>query len=125
MSNESLTEAISHWESTMESLPAPMETLRRIDPSALEAYTAWRQWVMTSRPDGLDPETKHLIFSILDVAAGNHEGAVNHGKAARRAGLQSQAYLEALVLTLMTAGIATWGRTGYHVVQEVYPEHFE
>jgi alkylhydroperoxidase/carboxymuconolactone decarboxylase family protein YurZ len=124
MSEESTNEAVSHWESTMEDLPAPMEVLRKIDPTALEAYTQWRQWVLTSRSDGLDRKTKHLIFSILDVAAGNKEGAINHGRAARRNGLESKAYLEALVLTFMTVGIATWGGTGYHVIQEVYPEVF-
>jgi alkylhydroperoxidase/carboxymuconolactone decarboxylase family protein YurZ len=124
MSDETTESAISHWESTMESLPAPMEALRKIDETALQAYTQWRQWVLTSRGDGLDQKTKHLIFSILDVAEGNAEGAINHGKAARRNGLESKAYLEALVLTFMTVGIATWGRTGYHVIQEVYPEEF-
>lgn len=124
MAEDRVQDAVSHWESTMEALPAPMETLRQIDPTALEAYTQWRQWVLTERPDGLDRKTKHLIFSILDVAAGNKEGAVNHGRAAARHGLESQAYLEALVLTFMTVGIATWGGTGYHVIREVYPEKF-
>lgn len=124
MSNENIQDAVSHWESTMESLPGPMETLRMIDPTALEAYTQWRQWVLAERPDGLDRKTKHLIFSILDVAAGNTEGAVNHGRAAARHGLGAEAFLEALVLTFITMGIATWGRTGHHVIREVFPESF-
>lgn len=124
MNEDENIDAVSHWESTMESLPAPMETLRQIDPTALEAYTQWRQWVLSDRPDGLDRKTKHLIFSILDVAAGNMEGAINHGRAAARHGLQSEAYLEALVLTLITSGIATWGGTGHHVIRQVFPEKF-
>lgn len=117
MSEDDVTAGVEHFEATMGSLPAPMVTFVREAPEAFEGYIAMRTWLMRDPPAGaLDRKIKHLIFCLLDVALGNLEGAVNHARAAVRSGLTIDELTAGVVQVYMTCGVATWGRTGYKVI---------
>lgn len=107
----------------MGSLPAPMVTFVREAPEAFTGYIGMRTWLMRPPPEGgLDLKIKHLIFSLLDVNLGNLEGAINHARAARRNGLTMQELTEGVVQVFMTGGVATWGRTGYKLLDALRSE---
>jgi alkylhydroperoxidase/carboxymuconolactone decarboxylase family protein YurZ len=120
MSSEKVTAGIEHFEATMGSLPAPMVTFVREAPEAFEGYMGMRTWLMRDPPEGaLDRKIKHLIFCLLDVALGNLEGATNHARAAVRSGLTIEELTAGIVQVYMTCGVATWGRTGYKVLDAI------
>jgi alkylhydroperoxidase/carboxymuconolactone decarboxylase family protein YurZ len=108
---------VEHFEATMGSLPAPMVTFVREAPEAFEGYIGMRTWLM--KEGNLERKIKHLIFCLLDVNLGNLEGAVNHARAAVRNGLTMGELTEGIVQVFMTGGVATWGRTGYKVLDTI------
>jgi alkylhydroperoxidase/carboxymuconolactone decarboxylase family protein YurZ len=101
----------------MGSLPAPMVTFVREAPEAFEGYIGMRTWLM--KEGNLERKIKHLIFCLLDVNLGNLEGAINHARAAVRNGLTMGELTEGIVQVFMTGGVATWGRTGYKVLDAI------
>jgi alkylhydroperoxidase/carboxymuconolactone decarboxylase family protein YurZ len=108
---------VEHFEATMGSLPAPMVTFVREAPEAFEGYIGMRTWLM--KEGNLERKIKHLIFCLLDVNLGNLEGAINHARAAVRNGLTMGELTEGIVQVFMTGGVATWGRTGYKVLDAI------
>lgn len=117
--DEKVESGVKHFEGTMGHLPPPMKTFLEQAPGAFTGYIQMREWLMQEGDGRLPLKTKHLIFCLLDVAFGNHKGAVNHARAAMRRGLTGAELTEGIVQVFMTAGVATWGRTGYEVLEEV------
>jgi len=107
-----------HFAATMGSVPAPIVTMVREAPEAFAGYIEIRTWLMRTPEEGghLEKKINHLIFCLIDVNLGNLEGAVNHARAAIRNGLTMGELTEGVIQVFMTGGIATWGRTGYKLL---------
>jgi alkylhydroperoxidase/carboxymuconolactone decarboxylase family protein YurZ len=107
--------AVEHFNRTLETIPEPIAVLVDEMPELLDAYVEFRKIVMTDRDDGLDLPTKELLFVVLDVAFDNEPGAMNHLRAALKAGVTPTQLLEALLEVWIVGGIQTWGKSGHRV----------
>lgn len=94
-------------------IPDPIYLLGSLDSPFFEAYISARDAVMEDAPGGLSRAEKELILMVLDVVSQNEEAAVFHGRHAMRLGAEPRALLEALLLTFLVGGAATWGTVGY------------
>jgi alkylhydroperoxidase/carboxymuconolactone decarboxylase family protein YurZ len=119
--SEDVDAGMDHFTATMGNVPAPIVTMVREAPEAFEGYIGMRTWLMRTPEDGghLEKKINHLIFCLIDVNLGNLEGAVNHARAAVRNGLTMGELTEGVIQVLMTGGIATWGRTGYKLLDTI------
>ncbi len=68
-------------------VPPPIAAMNEADPQVLEGYLTMREAIMASREDGLPFKYKELVFVILDLLAGNLDGAKLHLAAGLDAGL--------------------------------------
>jgi alkylhydroperoxidase/carboxymuconolactone decarboxylase family protein YurZ len=109
-----LSRAMStHFRATLGAVPRSIEVLAEHAPGALTGYLAMRE---TAYDANLDAGTRELLFIALDVAAGHVDGAKAHVDAAIDAGVSVAAIAQALVITMMVAGIHTWSQWGHEVV---------
>lgn len=104
-----------HYLETLGNVPPAISSMFDMSPNLGTAYTRLREDLYEQHEDGLNLETKELIFIILDICVGNVGGACNHLDAARRAGLTSRQLQEALLQTFMVLGVSAWGLTGHEV----------
>jgi len=118
MTKKKNKEVLSHYEQTLGNIPDPIRVLFDYDPISLLGYTTMRKSIMKEPPEGALPiKINELIFVLLDCMAGNIEGAKNHTRAAVKAGLTTRELMEALIQVIMVTGIASWGMTGYKVIE--------
>ena len=76
---------------TLGKVPPPIAAMNEADPQVLEGYLTMREAIMASREDGLPFKYKELVFVILDLLAGNLDGAKLHLAAGLNAGLDQDA----------------------------------
>jgi alkylhydroperoxidase/carboxymuconolactone decarboxylase family protein YurZ len=101
---------------TLGKVPPPIAAMHEADPQVLEGYLTMREAIMSSREDGLPFKYKELVFVILDLLAGNLDGAKLHLAAGLDAGLTKREVTEALLQTMMLHGVKTWGLGGHQLV---------
>lgn len=121
MSIEDVDKARAHFVETMGNLPPPIESLARSVPEWLVGYTHSRKALYRTPEEGghLDLKTKELIFTLLDIAADNMDGAKNHGAAAVRAGMTPDELAEGCIQVIICFGIPKYGKTGHEVLEHV------
>lgn len=96
-----------------------MKLLREAAPATFAGYALMRAALMREPADGgaLDLKTKEFVFTLLDVLAGNREGALVHVQNAVRHGLTPQELAEGLTQVIMVGGIVTWSGAGADVMR--------
>jgi alkylhydroperoxidase/carboxymuconolactone decarboxylase family protein YurZ len=105
------------YRETLGRVPPPIAAMNEADPQVLEGYLTMREAIMSSRDDGLPFKYKSLIFVILDLLAGNLDGAKLHLTAGLNAGLKPREVTEALLQTMMLHGVKTWGLGGHQLAE--------
>lgn len=108
-----------HFMETLGNIPEPIRAMMEHLPEHFVGYLQFREAVYRDRPTGLDLKTKELLYTVLDIATGNLDGALNHGRAAHAAGLTSAELAEACMQVMHVCGVTTWGKTGYKVVDHL------
>jgi|GEM_PF-6360471 len=104
-----------HYESTMGSVPGPIDEMFEMDTAFAESYSAIRLGIYEQRPEGFDLATKELFLVLLDITVHNRDGALNHLAAARRAGATVDQVKEMLMMAFLVVGVSGWGVVGCHV----------
>ncbi len=90
----------------------------KVDPKLLGALEDWRMTALT--PDALDPKTVQLIcFGIL--LAQTSEAAVNHGKAAVKAGATLEELHATAGIAALFRGLAAFNLAG-ETLEKIFPE---
>ena len=82
---------------TLGKVPPAIDAMNRADPQVLDGYLTMREAVMAQHEDGLPFKYKELVFIVLDLLAGNIDGAKLHLAAGLNAGLTKTELTEALV----------------------------
>ena len=108
----------AHYVETMGSVPAAIATMFEMDPEFAGHYTDIRELIYRERPDGLSLPVKELILVLLDICVSNKDGAVNHLRAAQRAGLTKTQLREMLLEAFLVLGVSGWGKVGHHLWAE-------
>ena len=108
---------------TLGKVPPAIDAMNRADPQVLDGYLTIREAVMAQHEDGLPFKYKELVFIILDLLAGNIDGAKLHLAAGLNAGLTKTELTEALFQTMLLHGLKTWGLGGYQLVD--FAESYE
>ncbi len=106
----------AHFMETMGNLPEAIRAFIDYAPGMFPGYLGVRQYIYHETPGGLTLATKELIFVILDVVAGNLDGAKNHCRAALRAGVTVEQLAEAMIQVFLVFGVSAWGQTGYKLM---------
>jgi alkylhydroperoxidase/carboxymuconolactone decarboxylase family protein YurZ len=104
-----------HYLDVMGFVPPGIKTIFAVDKDFGQIFVDLRELMFRERPDGLPQAIKELLLVVLDIAANNQHGALNHLKSARRAGLTRTQYCEALMaiyLILGVSGLAHGGTEG-------------
>lgn len=99
----------------MGDVPAAINAMFAMDAEFGGSYTDIRESIYAERPDGLPLAVKELILVVLDVSVSNTDGALNHLRAARRAGLTKTQLHEMLLEVFLVLGVSGWGKVGYHL----------
>jgi alkylhydroperoxidase/carboxymuconolactone decarboxylase family protein YurZ len=109
---------IASFHATSGAVPPSFQGLLRHAPGAFAGYGLMRAAIMRDRDQGgaLDLKTKELIFALLDVLAGQKQGAKAHAANALRLGLTLPELAEGLVQCLMVGGVTVWNNTGAEVL---------
>jgi alkylhydroperoxidase/carboxymuconolactone decarboxylase family protein YurZ len=115
-------ESREHYESTMESVPGPIDAMFKMDGQFADAYTEIRQGIYQERSEGFDLATKELFLVVLDITVHNRDGALNHLAAARRAGATADQVKEMLMMAFLVIGVSGWGLVGCHVWEAIEGE---
>lgn len=112
-------EIFNHFKETLGVIPEPLRLLGEEAPDALQGYYLMRNWFQREPPEGAMPKKyKEILFVALDIILGAPvEFAEAHVKAAIKAGAKSQEISEAVVLTLMLAGMPKYMSTGYKMIK--------
>jgi alkylhydroperoxidase/carboxymuconolactone decarboxylase family protein YurZ len=112
---EEVEQVKQHFQTTLGNLPGAIRAMADYAPEALIGYTRMRKAIYRGPEEGgaLELKYKEMLYTILDVVAGNLDGAKNHYTAAHRAGLTLAELAEACMITMAVCGIQTWGITGY------------
>jgi len=95
-----------HYLDVMGFVPPGVKTVFAADERFGQLFVGLRELLFQDRPDGLPRAFKELLLVSLDVAANNQNGALNHLKSARRAGLTRTQYCEALMAIYLILGVA-------------------
>jgi alkylhydroperoxidase/carboxymuconolactone decarboxylase family protein YurZ len=99
------------------SIALAMDTI----PDQLQAYLHLRNTVHETGP--LPKDILSLLMSVLDVATGNYDGALSHGRAALKNGLPLEGLLQAYTVMWLIQGFAsTWGNVGWRVIAQLRDE---
>jgi alkylhydroperoxidase/carboxymuconolactone decarboxylase family protein YurZ len=111
----------AHFAETLGRLPEPIRAMMEHAPEIFAGFLAFREAIYRPPSEGgyLDVKTKELLYVVLDIAAGNLDGAKNHAHAAVEAGLTSKELGEASMQVFQVFGITSWATTGYKVVDYV------
>lgn len=106
---------LAHYMDTLENLPPAISTMFDMDEEFGEHYTDIREIIYRERPDGLSLAMKELILVLLDITVDNRGGAINHLRAAQRAGLTKTQMKEMLIECFLVLGVSAWGKVGFHL----------
>ncbi len=111
----------AHFMETLGNIPEPIRAMMQFVPEHFSGYLQFREAVYQSEPaEGhLDLKTKEMLYTLLDIATGNLEGAKNHGRAAFEAGMTSRELAEGCMQVMHVCGVTTWGKTGFKVVDYI------
>lgn len=101
---------------TLGEIPPAIAAMNRADPHVLDGFLTMREAIMSPHDDGLPFKYKELVFVILDLLAGNIDGAKLHLAAGLNAGLTKTELTEALFQTMLLHGLKTWGLGGHQLV---------
>ena len=82
-----MTSRLDAYLQTLGKVPPAIDAMNRADPQVLDGFLTMREAIMSSREDGLPFKYKELIFVVLDLLAGNLDGAKLHLNAGLDAGL--------------------------------------
>ena len=74
---------------TIGEVPPAIAAMNRADPQVLDGFLTIREAIMSDKDDGLPFKYKELIFVLLDLLAGNLDGARLHLGAGLDAGLRA------------------------------------
>jgi alkylhydroperoxidase/carboxymuconolactone decarboxylase family protein YurZ len=109
------SDRLKHYEESMGSVPAAISAMYAMDTDFFSHYTDIRERIYADRADGLPLAHKELLLVMFDLAVSNLDGATNHLRAARRAGLTATQLHEALMIAFLVMGVSGWGKVGYHL----------
>ncbi len=101
---------------TIGQVPPAISAMNRADPQVLDGFLTMREAIMSDKDDGLPFKYKELIFVLLDLLAGNLDGARLHLGAGLDAGLTRTELSEALFQTMLLHGLKTWGLGGHQLL---------
>jgi alkylhydroperoxidase/carboxymuconolactone decarboxylase family protein YurZ len=102
----------AEWVAQMGAVPPFLRELRELSPVAETAYRTSRGDLFTEHPDGLTTAEKELALLVMNVTLANTEGALNHLRLARKAGLSVQAVREVLAECILYLGVISHVRVG-------------
>jgi alkylhydroperoxidase/carboxymuconolactone decarboxylase family protein YurZ len=102
----------AEWEAQMGAVPPFLRELHEMFPEAEAAYRTTRGAIFAEGQGGLTTAEKELVLLVMNVTLGNLEGALNHLRLARRAGLSQQAVREVLAQCLLYLGVISHVRIG-------------
>ena len=100
------------WEAQMGAVPPFLRELHEMFPVAEGAYRETRGAIFSEREGGLTTAEKELVLLVMNVSLNNVEGALNHLRLARRAGLSKQAVREVLAQCMLYLGVISHVRIG-------------
>jgi alkylhydroperoxidase/carboxymuconolactone decarboxylase family protein YurZ len=100
------------WEAQMGAVAPFLRELRELSPVAETAYRTSRADLFAEHPDGLTRAEKELVLLVMNVTLANTEGALNHLRLAREAGLSVQAVREVLAECILYLGVISHVRIG-------------
>jgi alkylhydroperoxidase/carboxymuconolactone decarboxylase family protein YurZ len=100
------------WKAQMGKVLPFVRELREMSPAAETAYRTSRADLFTERADGLTTVEKELALLVMNVTLGNTDGALNHLRLARKAGLSVQAVGELLSECMLYLGVISHQRVG-------------
>lgn len=101
---------------TIGQVPPAIAAMNRADAQVVDGYLTMREAIMSAKDDGLPFKYKELIFVLLDLLAGNLDGARLHLGAGLDAGLTRTELTEALFQTMLLHGLKTWGLGGHQLL---------
>lgn len=115
---DAIAKGREHFMETLGNVPEPIRAMMDYLPEHFEGYLKFREAIYRQGegPGHLDLKTKELIYTLLDIATHNLDGAKNHGRAAYEAGMTSAELAEGCMQVMHVCGVTTWGKTGYKVV---------
>jgi alkylhydroperoxidase/carboxymuconolactone decarboxylase family protein YurZ len=102
----------SEWEAQMGAVLPLIRELHEMSPAAEGAYRSSRADLFAEHADGLTRPEKELVLLVMNVALANTEGALNHLRLARKAGLSVQAVREVLAECMLYLGVISHVRVG-------------
>lgn len=106
---------LSHYQETLGNVPPAIAAMFDMDAEFANAYTDIRELIYRERDDGLSLAYKELLLVMFDLAVSNTAGAINHLRAARRAGLTREQLKEALIIAFLVLGVSGWGKVGHEL----------
>lgn len=106
---------LDHYMTTLGNHPPAISTMFDMDEEFGEHYTDIRELIYRERQDGLSLAMKEMILVLLDVTVDNRGGAINHLRAAQRAGLTKTQMKEMLIECFLVLGVSAWGKVGFHL----------
>jgi alkylhydroperoxidase/carboxymuconolactone decarboxylase family protein YurZ len=95
-----------HYLDVMGFVPPGIKTIFAVNPDFGANFVGLRELIFRERPDGLPHPIKELLLVVLDIAADNPNGALNHLDSARRSGLTRTQYCEAVMAVYLILGVA-------------------
>lgn len=107
------SDRLQHYRESLNNVPPAIATMFAMDEQFANAYTDIREGIYADREDGLSLAVKELLLVMFDLSVHNADGAINHLRAARRAGLTQTQLHEALMCALLVLGVSGWGLVGY------------
>ena len=108
---------LQHYIDTMGAVPAAIGAMFEMDEEFASHYTDIRELIYRERPEGMSLAMKELLLVLLDITVSNRDGALNHMRAAQRAGLTRTQLYEMLLEAFLVLGVSGWGKVGYHLWQ--------
>jgi alkylhydroperoxidase/carboxymuconolactone decarboxylase family protein YurZ len=107
------------WEAQMGAVPPFVRELHEMLPEAEAAYRTTRGAIFAESDGGLTTAEKELVLLVMNVTLNNVDGALNHLRLARRAGLGDQALREVLASCMLYLGVISHVRIGQVLWREV------
>jgi alkylhydroperoxidase/carboxymuconolactone decarboxylase family protein YurZ len=106
---------LNHYVETLGDIPPAISTMFDMDEAFGEHYTDIRELIYKERSNGLSLAMKEMILVLLDITVDNRGGAINHLRAAQRAGLTKTQMQEMLIECFLVLGVSAWGKVGFHL----------
>jgi alkylhydroperoxidase/carboxymuconolactone decarboxylase family protein YurZ len=106
---------LQHYVETMGAVPDAIAAMFDMNEEFAGHYTDIRELIYRDRSDGMTLAMKELVLVLLDIAVSNKDGALNHMRAAQRAGLTRVQLYEMLLEAFLVLGVSGWGKVGFHL----------